>query len=244
MIMKNISKKNFCYYGLALAIVLLISSCLTGKKDYNMRPTSNGADVAVKAATELSAGTYKLDRSHASLIFRVNHMGLSRYNVRFKRFDAQLQLDPKNPAEASVTASVDPTSIETDYPDPKKINFNAVLQGSDWLNAKEFNNITFRSNKVELTGANTARIHGQLTMHGITLPLTLYTMFNGGYASNPMDPEGSRIGFSARGFLNRSDFGISYGIPVEGSNMGVGDVVEFAIEAEFVKPVDVMKIAK
>jgi len=238
--MIKINKKRLFQYGSALGAVLLISSCLisNSRKDYSIKPTISSVDVAVKAATELSPGTYKLDKAHASLVFRVSHMGLSRYNMRFKRFDADLKFDPQNPENSSVIATIDPTSIETDYPEPKKVNFNSVLQGSDWLNVKQFKNITFRSEKIELTGANTARIHGQLTMHGVTVPLTLYAIFNGGYASNPMDPAGSRIGFSARGALARSEFGMSYGIPAKGSSMGVGNVVEFAIEVEFTRPVD------
>ena len=61
--------------------------------------------------------------------------------------------------------------------------------------------------------------------------------YNGGYGGNPYDPAGSRIGFSAHGTLNRSDFGVSQGIPAPGSTMGVSDAVEIIIEAEFTRPV-------
>ena len=70
----------------------------------------------------------------------------------------------------------------------------------------------------------------------MTKLVVMEATFNGGWAHNPMDPMGARIGFSARGALKRSDFGVSFGIPPAGSNLGVSDDVEFAIEAEFTKP--------
>lgn len=187
------------------------------------------------AATEAPAGAYTLDRAHASLIFRVNHLGFSNYTARFKRFDAKLQFDPADPAQSRVTAAIDARSIETDFPDPAKLDFNALLQNEQWLNAAQFPEMTFRSTRVELTGANTARLHGELALRGVTRPVTLDAVFNGGYAGHPMDPN-ARIGFSARGALKRSEFGIAFGVPPAGSTFGVGDAVEIIIEAEFTGP--------
>jgi polyisoprenoid-binding protein YceI len=95
--------------------------------------------------------------------------------------------------------------------------------------------MTFKSTKVELTGANTARITGDLTMRGVTLPVTLDATFNGGYAGHPYDPH-ARIGFSARGALQRAAFGVKEGVPPPGSTMGVSDNVDIIIEAEFNGP--------
>ena len=188
------------------------------------------------APDSIPAGIYKLDKSHASLIFRVNHLGFSKYTARFKRFDAELKFDPTNPAESQVTATIDPTSIETDYPHTKKLNFNNMLQSKQWLSVAQFPKIKFRSTKIELTGGNKARIIGELSLHGISKEVVLDAVFNGGYSEHPMDPSGSRIGFSATGSLNRSDFGIAFGIPEKGTNMGVSDEVEFILEVEFTKP--------
>ena len=96
--------------------------------------------------------------------------------------------------------------------------------------------MTFRSTRVELTGPSTARITGALGLHGITQPVTWDTKFNGGYAANPYDPKGARIGFSARGALKRSAFGMGFGVPAPGTTMGVSDDVDFTIEAEFTRP--------
>jgi polyisoprenoid-binding protein YceI len=73
-------------------------------------------------------------------------------------------------------------------------------------------------------------------LHGITLPVNWDATFNGGYAANPYDPKGARIGFSAHGVLKRSAFGMGFGIPAPGTTMGVSDDVDFTIEAEFNHP--------
>lgn len=178
------------------------------------------------------AGTYTLDKSHASLIFRVDHLGFSKYTSKFSAFDAKLEFDPARPEASKVTATVDPNSITLDNP-PE--GFTDTLRGKEWLNSKQFPSITFASTKVELTGANTARITGNLTLHGVTKPIALDAAFNGGYAGHPMDPH-ARIGFSAKGTFKRSDFGISYGIPAPGTTMGVSDEVEVILETEFSGP--------
>lgn len=186
-------------------------------------------------AAAVPAGHYTLDKSHASLIFSVNHLGFSNYTARFKNFDAQLDFDPAKLEASKFTGTVDVSSLETDYPEPEKLDFNAELEGLEWLDAAKYPQITFSSTRIEMTGENTARIHGDFTLHGITKPLVLEATYNGGYAGHPMDPQ-ARIGFSAKTVLNRSDFGVSYGIPAPGSTMGVSDAVTVTLEAEFSGP--------
>lgn len=180
-------------------------------------------------------GEYKLDNTHASVTFRVNHLGLSRYTARFTDIAGKLNFDPANPAAMSVEATVDPNSLETDFPLDEP-DFDAELTGPQWLDAGRFPTITFKSTKVEPTGANTAKVTGDFTLHGVTRPLTLDVTFNGGYAAGGMDPSGARIGFSAKGEIKRSEFGIAYGVPAAGTNFGVSDAVEIIIEAEFTQP--------
>jgi polyisoprenoid-binding protein YceI len=191
--------------------------------------------VVAQAPATVPAGAYTLDKAHASLIFRVNHVGFSNYTRRFKRFDATLQFDPANLARSSVTVSVDATSLETDYPSPKELDFNALLQNAEWLDTAKFPQMTFRSTKVEVTAPNTLKISGDLTLRGVTRPMVLDATYNGGYEGHPMDPN-ARIGFSAHGKLKRSDFGMTVGIPPPGTTMGVGDEVDVIIEAEFNGP--------
>jgi polyisoprenoid-binding protein YceI len=189
---------------------------------------------AAALAPTVPPGDYKLDKAHATLIFRVNHLGFSNYTARFRQFDAQLRFDPRNLAATQLTATVDPRSIETDFPDPG-YNFNAELQGEQWLNAAKFPEIAFRTTRVEDLGNQAMRVHGELTMRGVTRPIVLDATYNGGYVGHPMDPQ-ARIGFSAQGALRRSEFGISGGIPQAGSNLGVGDRVAIVIETEFNGP--------
>jgi polyisoprenoid-binding protein YceI len=181
---------------------------------------------------EVPAGDYSLDKAHSSLNFRVSHMGFSRFTARFTRLDAKLNFDPDHPTRSSVSVDIDPASIQTNYPDPS-YDFDGQLRGPDLLDTRAFPHMTWRSTRVELTGRDTARITGDLTLHGVTRPVVLEAKFNGGYGHHPMDPGGARLGFSAHGALKRSDFGISMGVPAPGSSFGVGDEVEVLIECEF-----------
>ncbi|MFO1242774.1 MAG: YceI family protein [Rickettsiales bacterium] len=181
---------------------------------------------------EAPAGNYNIDPSHATLIFKLNHLGFSNYTARFTGVDANLKFDPKNPKASSVNATIDANSLTLDNPPP---GFTDELRGDKWLDTKKYPKITFVSKSVDVTGANTGRITGDLTLHGKTHPVTLETTFNGGYAGHPMDPH-ARIGFSAHGVFKRSDFDIAFGIPPAGSTMGVGDEVTVIIEAEFTGP--------
>jgi polyisoprenoid-binding protein YceI len=183
-------------------------------------------------ASDAPAGEYRLDRSHADLTFRVNHIGFSMYTGRFSDFDATLHFDPTSPEAMSLEASVNVSSLT--LPTPPE-GFVAEMLGPQWFDAAQFPTMMFRSTAIELTGANTARVTGDLTLRGVTKPVALDVTFNGGYAGHPMDPNG-RIGFSARGSLRRSEFGMGYGVPPEGSTMGVGDEVEIVIETEFTGP--------
>ncbi|MGE0666540.1 MAG: YceI family protein [Sphingomonadales bacterium] len=184
------------------------------------------------AAAPVPAGAYTLDKSHASVVFTVNHLGFSLYTAQFRSFDAKLEFDPAKPETGTVEATIDANSLE--LPSPPE-GFTDTLKGPQWLDTAKYPVITFKSTKVEPTGDNTARITGDFSLHGVTKPVTLEATYNGGYAGHPMDPN-ARIGFSAKGTFKRSDFGIAYGVPAPGTTMGVGDEVTVMIEAEFSGP--------
>jgi len=189
------------------------------------------APAAPQAPADAPAGEYSMDLSHTSVNFRVSHIGLSRYTARFTKANGKLAFDPANPAAQSITATIDAGSLQTNYPEPGKLDFDSQVE-KEFLDATKFPQITFKSTKVEPTGPRTARVTGDLTLHGVTKPVTLETTFNGGYPKNDMMGP-ARIGFSAKGTFKRSDFGISYGIPAPGTTMGVSDEVEVTIESEF-----------
>src|SRR5688572_10842589 len=190
------------------------------------------ADVPAPATAPVPAGAYTVDKAHTSLIFRVSHLGFSTYTGRFTRLDANLQFDPANIAASRVDVTIDPRSIEADN---APSGFMQTLAGKDWLDADRFPEMSFRSKSVEVTGANTFRLRGELTLHGVTRPIVLEARYNGGYASHPYEPN-ARVGFSAQGTFKRSEFGVSYGIPAPGTTMGVGDEVAVTLESEFSGP--------
>ena len=184
----------------------------------------------LKAPTaQPAAGQYYLDPAHTSVVFKVNHLGFSNYTARFSRVSGTLQFDPKHPQAMKVEAQIDPASLDLNTPPP---GFHEQLMGAGWFEAAKFPKMTFRSRAVQLTGAHTAKVTGELTMHGVSKPVTLSVTYNGGYAPTAFDP-GGRVGFSAHGSLKRSAFGVASGIPAPGSTFGVGDVVDIAIETEF-----------
>ncbi|PIB91088.1 YceI family protein [Caulobacter sp. FWC2] len=195
--------------------------------------------VAAPAATapkppkaDVPAGAYTLDKSHATLVFRVSHLGFSNYTAAFADFDAKLNFDQNNAAASTLEATINPRSLT--LPAPPE-GFLAELVGPQWLNTATYPVITFKSTKVETTGPDTGKVTGDLTLHGVTKPVVLDVTYNGGYPGHPMDPH-ARIGFSAKGAFKRSDFGIAYGVPAPGTTMGVSDEVLVTIEAEFSGP--------
>jgi polyisoprenoid-binding protein YceI len=188
------------------------------------------ADIA-PVTTDVPAGVYAIDPTHASLTFRVSHMGLSRYTARFTKVRGRLSLDPENPAASQLVATIDPRSIKTDFPLPQP-DFDAQLAGPDWLDADKYPEMKFTSKSIVLTSPDTAKVNGDLSLHGATRPVTLDVTFNGGVAKQPMGMPGARIGFSAQGTLKRSDFGMTKFITLPDNKPGIGDDVEFWIEAE------------
>jgi polyisoprenoid-binding protein YceI len=212
---------------------LLISAVLTMSAACSQQPSgTSNPTTANTPPVHVPAGDYTIDKAHASLVFRVNHLGFSHYTAQFKSFDAQLHFDPSNLASSTVTATIDPRSLDLNSP---PAGFVDELLGKQWLDAAQFPQMTFKSTRVESTAPNVARIIGDFTLHGMTKPVTMEATFNGGYVGHPMDPH-ARIGFSAHGTLKRSDFGIAFGIPAPGTTMGVSDEVQFVIEAEFSGP--------
>lgn len=195
-------------------------------------PAAPTASVPKPPKADIPAGDYTLDKTHASLTFKVSHLGFSNYTASFADFDAKLRFDQANAAASSLEATIDPKSLTLPAPPP---GFQKDLTGPQWLDAARYPAITFKSTRIETTGADTGKVTGDLTLHGVTKPVTLDVTYNGGYVGHPMDPN-ARIGFSAKGAFKRSDFGIAYGVPAPGTTMGVGDEVQVEIEAEFSGP--------
>ncbi|WGM40323.1 YceI family protein [Caulobacter sp. NIBR1757] len=181
------------------------------------------------AAPDILPGTYKVDLDHSTVIFRVDHIGMSNFTAQFRDFTGALTLDPVSPEASSVTVDIDVTSLQT--PVRSIPGFDKTLTGPDWLDGAAHPKITFKSTRITRTGPDTADITGDFTLKGVTRPIVLKAKFNGGWKPNAYD--GARVGFSATTSFKRSDFGIAYGVPAPGTRLGVSDEVQVAIETEW-----------
>jgi polyisoprenoid-binding protein YceI len=181
-------------------------------------------------APQPPAGAYFMDKAHSSVTFQVSHLGFSHYTASFRNVDGRMTFDPAHPAAMKVEATIAIASLELNTP---PTGFHDQLMSKPWFDVAQFPTMTFRSTQVTPTGPHAAKVTGELTLHGVTKPVVLQVTYNGGYPPNSFDPGGARIGFSAHGVLKRSAFGIASGIPAPGSNMGVSDDVDIAIETEF-----------
>jgi polyisoprenoid-binding protein YceI len=185
---------------------------------------------AIAAPIEAPAGTYVLEKTHASLHWRIRHMGLSNYTARFKRFDATIEFDPVNLSRSTVQATIDVASLETDLITPDGRDFNAELRSEPFFNTAKFSQATFKSTQVQAVGNNVLRVQGELTLLGVTRPVTLQVTINGSMKSHPF-AKVPALGISATGSVVRTAFSLNPP-PIR---EGVGDQVDLAIEAEFLK---------
>ena len=209
----------------AATITLLGLPALAADKSAPASPAKAEAPAAPTVSTDIAtapAGTYGLEKSHASIGFKVRHMGFADYAMRFNDFDATIVLDPKAPEKSSVKATIKPASL-----DSNNAKLTEHTSGADFFNVAKFADITFASTKIEKTGANTGKIYGDLTLLGVTKPVVLNATFVGGGEHTMMKKYD--IGFNATTTIKRSEFGMNYGIPM------VSDEVTVDINAEFIK---------
>ena len=171
---------------------------------------------------DLKGGQYQLDPSHASIVFKVNHLGLSTYVGRFNRANATLDFDPDNLQSLKLRGLIDTASVDVNNPSLEK-----TLRSDEWFDAKQFPQALFQSTHIRPGEGNTFTLHGQLTIRRVTVPVVLAAQFNGG-AFNLLTGRYT-LGFSATGGFLRSDFGLDqYGGLV-------GDKIDIAIDAEFLR---------
>lgn len=182
---------------------------------------------AAAADLPIGSGTYTIDPTHSSLFWSVNHFGLSNYTARLNSYDVTIELNADDITQSSMTATIDMTSVDTDFPFPETTDFNAELQGANWLNTSAFPQATFVSTQIVKTGDTTAQITGDLTFLGITLPVTLDTVLIGSLGKHPF-ADGAAFGIQAVGTFDRTDFGFSTFVP------GAGAEVTIEINAEFI----------
>lgn len=199
------------------------------------QPAETPPPPAAPVTVAAPSGEYTLDVNHTLVAASVLHFGLSRYQVRFNRASGTLNFNAEDPTQSSVEFTVDTTSLDTPFTGER--DFDAELQNSEWLDSTGFATATFRSTSVEQTGPSTARVTGDLTIRGVTRSATFDVTYNSSWAQHPMGFPTAGIGFSARGVIQRSAFGLNVLQPRAGApDSGVADDVELIIEAEFNRP--------
>ena len=179
------------------------------------------ANPSTQDPAKVPAGSYGLDKRHASLTVKIVHMGFSHYTLRFNGLDGGFTYDPASWQTTKVTFTVDPKSVDTNDP-----AFNKQIEG--YFEADKYPTISFASTGLQgQDGKGT--MTGDLTFHGVTKPVTLDVTFAG--AGHGVVPIGTRLGFSGQTQIKRSDFGLNSAI----LNQFTSDEVDVIFEVEFEK---------
>jgi polyisoprenoid-binding protein YceI len=214
--MENMSEfmdlhRSFCQKFLLIFFALALSAC-----GYLIKPTVKTGMV------NLEPGSYQIDKQHTSVLFKINHMGMSTFVGRFNTVDAALEFNPAHMENAKLSAVIKIASIDVNSSDLAE-----TLRGSSWFDADKYPQAQFKTASVELLSESRAKFKGTLTLHGVTAPIVLDVVFNGG--GNNMLTGRYTLGFTAVTSFKRSQFGMDYLIPA------IGDEVNVEVFAEFEK---------
>lgn len=170
-------------------------------------------------ASRVTAGTYKIDNNHTQVVWTVNHLGITPLTGAFGSSGGTLVLDPAKPAAAKVDVTFNIAEMST-----TSAAFTKHLSGTDFFDVAKFPTASFTSTAVQVSG-ETARITGNLTIKGVTKPVTLDAKFFGA-GTNPMSKK-VNLGFTAKASIKRSDFGLGYAVPA------IADEIDLMIHAAF-----------
>ena len=163
--------------------------------------------------------SYTLDPSHTNIIWFANHFGFSSPSGKFTAVKGTVSLDEDNTEASKVNVIITLGSVITGV---EKLDEH--LKTDAFFDIAKFPTASFVSDNVNMTGKDTAVVHGNLILHGITKPVILDVTLNK-IGENPITHK-KTVGFSATTTIKRSDFGMNYGVP------GIGDDVKIMIEAE------------
>ena len=163
------------------------------------------------------ADTYGVDGMHSSVVFKVGYMGVTNFYGRFNKVSGEYSIDLDNPSASKLSVSVQADSV-----DSNSENRDKHLKGGDFFSAQEFPEISFVGKTFEAAGDNTLKITGDLTLKGVTKTETTVLEWMGDRA----DPRGGqRSGWEAKITINRSEYGVDYGV----ENGALGDEVELTV---------------
>ena len=175
-----------------------------------------------------SAKPLKVDPAHTGVGFQIRHL-FSNVPGRFDKFEGTIDLDPAAPEKTSIVGSIDAASIDTD--NEKR---DAHLRNEDFFHVEKYPKITFKSTKVTDVDKEkkTAKIHGDLTMHGVTKPVVL----DGAFLGSGPGPQGDqRYGFHGETTINRKDFGIAWNKALDAGGFVLGEDVKITIDVEAIE---------
>jgi polyisoprenoid-binding protein YceI len=176
----------------------------------------------------LSPGVWTVDPNHSGVHFRIRHLGLSNVRGRFDRFDAALKVGATL-NDVSVDATIDMGSVDTNQPDR-----DAHLKSTDFFSTDKHPEMVFHSTAVRQSAQAEYEVEGDLTINGITKPVTLEVEFNG-VEVFPGDGK-THGGFSATTEINRDDFGVDFNMPLGVDKMALGQKIKVELDLQFVAP--------
>jgi polyisoprenoid-binding protein YceI len=175
--------------------------------------------------TDLSAGTWNIDPAHSSVSFIARHLGLSKVRGSFNGFSGTIEV-AANHLDSKVSVTIDTTTVETGNEQR-----DAHLRSPDFFDTDTHKEITFVSTHIT-EHDDDFQVHGDLTIHGVTKPVTLDLEFTG-VSADPWG--GTRAGFEATTTVSRREFGVEFDIPLDGGGLVVGDKIKIELDVEAVK---------
>ncbi len=170
-------------------------------------------------------GTWTIDPTHSEVAFTVRHLMVSKVRGRFTDLSGQV-VTAEDPLASTAHATIELASIDTANADR-----DAHLLSSDFFEVERYRTMEYQATGVRSEGDDLV-VDGELTLHGVTRAVPLKLEVNGFQPNTPFGD--TRVGFSATGELNRSDFGISFNMLLEGGGVGLGEKVQLHIEVEAV----------
>jgi len=175
----------------------------------------------------MTTSNWNLDTVHSGINFTVRHMVVSKVRGRFAKFSGSVALDENDLTRSVVEATIDASSIDTGT-----AQRDDHLRSADFFDAERFPEIRFRSTRIEQLDGDRYRLTGELTIRDVTRSIALEAEY-GGRGKDPWGNE--RVGFTAKGALDRKDFGLKWNQALETGGVLVSDRVEIELEVQAVR---------
>lgn len=179
--------------------------------------------------------SFSMDKAHSSIEFSARHMMISRVRGRFENFEGSFFIDEQNPANSTVDVTIDMAGINT-----RESQRDDHLRSPDFFNVAEFPQARFKSTRVEPSGKNSAKLHGDLTIRNVTKPVVIAVE----YLGSSLSPWGkTAYGFEGRTRISRKEWDLTWNVALETGGVLVSDEIDINIELELVKEVEAQPAA-